>query len=184
MISALQIRKLTHWFHILDVDKKGAINIDDLVAVLYKQAELNNMQKYGDEFEQRRGMIALLWMDLGRYIDINRDGNISLSEWTKSLAMLEKYTSWEGFALDHPRLRNGLVGLLGVTDNKEADIEAYTRFLRAYSADQGIDIPAVFNKLDINGNGRISAGELNQLAGEFLFSSDTNSPGNWLLGPF
>lgn len=184
MISPLQTRKLTHWFHLLDVDKGGTINIDDLVAILYKQAELNHMSKYGDEFEQRRGMMALLWMDLCRYIDFNRDGNISLEEWTKSLSMLEKYSTWDAFSHDHPRLKNGLVGLLGVTENKEADIEAYTRFLKAYSADQGVDIPAVFAKLDLNGNGTLSAEELYQLAGEFLFSSDIKSPGNWLLGPF
>ncbi|MFI0417193.1 EF-hand domain-containing protein [Spongiactinospora sp. 9N601] len=75
--------------------------------------------------------------------------------------------------------------LMRALDTNNSGTLTADEYVRMYEA-LGIDPStsgAAFHRLDRNGSGTITHDEFRAAIEEFYLSTDTNAPGNWLLGP-
>ena len=129
-------------------------------------------------------MLRRFWEAFASIADTDADARISQVEW---------FACWENqlAGLDDPmfddlpplvRWIHLLVAqAVGVNESGGADLETYRRFLAPFGDEVAAGADAAFPTLDLDGDGRIDAQELQQLTAEF-FVSDDAAAGNVLFG--
>lgn len=175
-MNELQQKKFARLFSMLDRDKDGAVERSDYETIGKQIAKLRGLASGSPEEAQIVTRMSAYWDALAKRADKDTNGRVTMAEWGQSMA---------GGSESMEQTRAQMVGLAASLLDRDGDgkitVDDYKRLFEmvGHKMDDAEDI---FKRLDRNKNGKIDTSELATLVGEFLFSGDSDAPGNWLLG--
>jgi Ca2+-binding EF-hand superfamily protein len=174
-MADIQERKLMRHFDLLDIDRNGYIEQDDIVAFAERITEAAGamgtpqsqaLRKEGDR----------LWQSLQMQLDADGDQRISRDEFISAgdLDMIMKEAVKFG------------VASFDVTDTDQDGKISLAEWIRR---DQKLGVAKAdsqkgFQQLDHDGDGFVSKAEYSKGVEEFYMSDDDAAPGNWAFGKF
>ena len=163
-------RKLLHLFELLDQNQNGTIERQDFQQAGQKLAKLRGWRPGTSEYDVLQTYFIGFSEMLQQLAD--RDGNqqIDRMEW---LHWLEKDVDYDFATL--------FLTLIDTNQDGQVTMAELSTFYQAYGI-QTQDLEEVFHTLDLNQDGHISQEEFETLFGQFLYSDDIQSPGNWIFG--
>jgi Ca2+-binding EF-hand superfamily protein len=185
MLSPFRKRKLEKKFHVFDANGNGYLekaDFDIIVEHLAAAAKVAPGSPYHRQLTER---YAQYWDHLQRFADVNRDGHVTLEEWTDyHEAALEFEQELRNAKVDG--FTRQVADLIFDTVDRDGDgsvtREDYGVFCSGFQIG-GAQCDEAFRHLDLNGDGRITRDEIEKAVDEFHFSDDPNAAGNWLYGP-
>jgi len=180
MQGDLQEKKASYYFHLIDEDGNGLIEVSDFALRAQRLAEWQDL--VGDyQREVLRQQVVTWWEHICTIADFDGDARVSFAEWTtywrsiregaeqaepETLRTLERAARNTLQAID--RDGSGLV--------REAE---YAAWLAAWGAEGSED---AFRRLDRGEKGFLTEADLIVAVQEFYLSNDPAAPGNALYG--
>ncbi len=181
MLSALQKRKLTRYFNVLDVDANGYFEKADLDIIVSRLAEKRGIEKGTDAYNEIATGITMIW-DNAREYGISKDPDkVSLADWLAHEDVVLSTEEWRESYMK--KITRDVFDLVDADGSGEISIEEYTNIMTSFGVADGIPEWS-FKYLDLNGDGVISKDEFVTIVEQFHLSDDRNVPGNYLFGPF
>ena len=179
MLSDLQVKKLTRYFQVYDVDDDGRIGGSDFERVLENVRLLR-----GDGEAAYQGLREAYlgrWERLRSEADVDRDGSVDLDEW---LAYWQIALGDDGrYESEAAAITDRLFSLFDVDEDDSIGSSEFADFYGVFGLGRDL-ADTVFAELDSDGDGRISREELLTVSRDFYRGSDPDAPGNLLFGPF
>lgn len=177
-VSPLRSRKLAARFAQHDVDGDGFLEESDyrtLAAALGDRlaADEATRASIADGF-------AGQWQQLCSYTGIDRDGRLSLAQYT---AAMGAGIAGDADGLDRAVLRTSRAVLQAADSDGDGylDLSEYQRIAGLLGVDGAADS---FKSLDTDGDGRLSSAEIADAVRDFYTSDDPATPGNLVFGRF
>lgn len=172
----VQKQKLTHFFNVLDHDGNKTLQPEDFQLVGDAISDIvgydpNSRERLELKLRAHRLFIQILK-------DINKqEADLSLEEWLKFFddVVLSKPNDYVNQSSTY------LFSLFDQDGDGYIDQREYLDMFKAYGL-YSAQAKKAFDMLDINGDGRISGGELVKAFEDFFSSSEEKSPGNWIFG--
>ncbi len=84
MLTELQTKKLTYFFHTFDADKNGSLEKSDFDKIVKGFAEAYNITQGSETYQYISSTYAKRWDALSKKADTNADNKVSLDEWLSS----------------------------------------------------------------------------------------------------
>lgn len=181
MLSELQTKKLTRYFEVYDIDDDGRIAAADFDRIVENVQLLHGVGGRSSAAESLRAAYATLWDRIRSSADVDGSQSVDLDEW---LAFWQ--TALEDDGRYHEEVQAITDRLFTVFDVDEDDSIGPSEFADFYGV-FGLAVhlaETVFATLDVNGDGVITRDELLSLSGDFFRSTDPESSGNFLFGPY
>jgi len=181
MLTELQLNKLEKFFYILDYDRNGAIERDDFVAIAENLCILWNIKEDDPEYDLTIRKFTEWWKQFNLFINNDSSDRASWDDW---LNFAEERIVNGDEKIVNTYVDNYVGGIFDKFDsNKDGyiNLDEFIDLFVAYRIEVRFAAKS-FRKLDKNGDGRISRGELISAVKEFFRSSDPDAPGNWLFG--
>ncbi len=179
MLSPLLRRKITLLFLVFDVDENGYIERDDFLKIAKDLGAIRNLEPDSVQFATLRTAFTDLYDNLSKLMDRNADARVELDEW---ITYFEKMMATDEMYKDTSnKLSASIFGLLDDNRDEQISLAEYKLFADVYRID---DVNDVFNKLDANGDGVITADEFHQMVDQFFTSDDPDAPGNYSFGAY
>ena len=180
MLSDLQTKKLTRYFHVYDIDDDGRIDSADFARIIENVRVLHGAESRR-EVEALRKAYMRFWDGLRSTADGDGDGGVDLDEWL---------AYWQLALEDDARYEEEVhaltARLFDIFDMDEDDAIGPAEFSDFYGI-FGLPVSlarSVFPELDADDDGRISRPELMEISREFYRGDDGEAPENLLFGPF
>jgi Ca2+-binding EF-hand superfamily protein len=172
-------RKLHSMFRMLDLDSDGYLDRKDAERLAGNFRREFGWSETSDEYRRVLDKHVAVYDSLREFADTNRDGKITIEEWT---------AHWHNVRRDPALFNQLLAGLAqdlfdaidGDRDGK-ITVKEYKLMFRLHDQDDALAVEA-FDKLDQSGSGKISKVEYVERLREFYTSEQADAPGNWLLG--
>lgn len=174
-------RKLAQRFTSWDYDGNGYLQRVDFLRAADRLGDAFGHPQGSPHRQRMRDMHLQLWKGMAQLADANDDGRIS---------PLECGVAFTKFALEKPGAFESayapfvdtLMSMAdrdgdGKLDRQEFQTWIVTDF---HLSDQ--DASTAFDKLDTNGDGRVTRNEIFAALREYYSSDDPQAPGNWLVG--
>lgn len=175
-MTDVQKQKITHFFNVLDNNGNGILEKDDFELVGETMSDIIGFS------ENSRERLHLKLKSHGLFIQILKDiekeeAELTLDEWIKF---------FEEIVLSQPNdyVNQSATYLFSLFDQDmdgHIDEREYLDMFKAYGLYMSVAKKA-FDLLDINGDGRISGGELVKAFEDFFMSPEEDAPGNWIFG--
>ena len=185
MLGSHQTAKIERLFQLIDIDNSGFIEFSDMQGVMTRTLSQDGHAAGSPVFDAAEVMLRWLWEAIKGEADTDGDDKISAAEWgamwTAQLADDEAGEAFEDLPPLVRRIHLIVAQAMGINTNRGADLATYQRFLTPYGESVASGAEAAFGKLDLDGNGRISIDELQQLTAEY-FLSDEAAAGDALFG--
>jgi len=175
-MTEVQQHKLLHFFHVLDHDGNGILEEEDFTLLADSICDRIGHAK------QSRERLALKVRAYGLFLSILGDldkqqATISSEEW---LMFFDTYVLARSNDYIY-RASGYLFSLFDQDGDGYIDQNEYLDMFKAYGL-YTANVMIAFDKLDLNGDKRISNQELIKAFSEFFLSSDPEAPGNWIFG--
>lgn len=183
MLTALQKRKQTHYFNLVDVDKNGFIEASDWNAIGQNLAAMRGVEVDSPVYEGISTVIGTIWQNLSQYVDTNRDNRASLEEWLQFEDERVINCDEEWYDAYVNTIVRSVVALFDADGDGVISADEYRNIMVSFNIAPRHAIVA-FRKLDINGDGHLSKDEMIQHVRDFHRSDNPDTPGNWLFGPY
>ena len=181
MLTQLQKQKIARLFHIYDFDSSGVITADKAERVLRNLADIRKLPFGGPKFEAFRDGFLLYWQDLMTSIDINQDGQITLAEWLHYHDhLLQDEEKFKQTVLASSKF---MFKLIDANEDGKISLDEYRLWMIGFGLRDKDIVADVFTRLDLNGDGLLSASEMMMLITDYYYSDDPNTPGSWMMGP-
>jgi Ca2+-binding EF-hand superfamily protein len=180
MLTDFQKKKLTTWFRICDADGNGVLERSDYEQMTSRLIAANGLQAGSPAADRIRATYMDAWSKTEQLADADHDGKITLEEFLRGLGgILADKNLYQHLVTD---LATNIVDMTD-HDRDGRIVEAdFVTNLRAYGqAEEAARV--AFGKLDRDGDGYLTKGELLAAVEEFCFSEDPEARGNWLIGP-
>jgi hypothetical protein len=181
MLTDLQRKKLTRYFHLYDSDGDGAIGPGDFERVVENVRILQGLAADSQRHQALRRTFLTRWERLRACADADRNGRVDLSEWLGY---------WDGMLDEDDRYQAEVVSVVRrLFDGFDRDEDGYiglADFADLYSV-YGLSSAlarSIFTDLDANHDGMISRQELVDIGHHFYRGDDPGAPGNRLFGPY
>jgi Ca2+-binding EF-hand superfamily protein len=184
VISPLQIKKIRHFFDVLDTDKNGYIEPTDFKSVALKISEKAALPEHSKEFDNLLVQSYRIFIQVLTDLEKHEDLEIHSDEWVKFFHknLLDKTQSGEPMIHAYiTRVVYYIFNLFDKNGDQYISPDEYVRMFEVYNIDSSTS-KSCFDKLDTSKDNLISKEELAQALKEFFFSSDENAPGNWIFG--
>lgn len=180
MLTELQKRKVTHQFHAYDSDRTGYIERGDYERSIEHVAKSFGYVPGTPEHDELRRYFLELWENIAKLADGDEDGRVSLDEYIASHDSLlaDRETFLAGMAV--------VVDRFFVIGDRDRDGHIVESEYAMHVAPFGVSAEEArgsFERLDRDGDGKISRDEMLKNLEEFYFSDDPDARGNWVLGP-
>jgi len=189
MTSILRHKHLFIYHKYWDFDGDGSLTWDDFNLMAEKYAVYQRRGKYEKDVVDRWMKIVKSWWEsLSSQADTNKDCQVDFDEWLK---FFEKLAGTTKSHKDLPEFLRNFIQLYFVTldYNKDGlfDIKDYRTYLANYNMDV-TRAEECFNYMlnddDIKHGGKLTRERFDNLIYDFFTSSDPNSPGKYICGPF
>ncbi|MEM6285182.1 MAG: EF-hand domain-containing protein [Chloroflexota bacterium] len=179
-LSALRKQKLLHLFRLIDVNRNGYIERDDLKNMVSRIAFAREIGETDDNRILLEETLTRLWERLAPLTDTNFDGHVTHAEW---LALFEHASSERVFYEGIVRpIEVALINLIDTDGNGRITYSDYREMVLAWNVNES-ELSHMFRLIDLDRNGRISRVEAEKAIREF-FMSDEDLPGNWFFGDY
>lgn len=178
MLTPLQIKKLTHFFNILDFDKNGSIEADDFEAIGENLSIIRDIDLDTPEYEVVMGMTTGIWDKLEPYVENGQGG---LEQWLKFMTALLDPKNVETYKSYLTSFVSTLFKLFDINDDGYISQTEYIDLFIGMRIEVRF-APKAFRNLDTNHDGRLSYEELVLSVDQFMRSDNPNAAGNWLFG--
>lgn len=180
-ISALQKQKLTHLFHIIDVNYSGSVDQNDFRNLLLSLTNARGLARGSQAHKELEQSLLGLWDQLSLMSDSDFNDRIDLEEWLTFFAhALSDEVFYKGLITP---LENALVNLIDTYGDQRISHQDYRDIVLTNQPDLP-EIATLFQRLDRNRDGYITTDEAKQALNEFFLSKNVESPGNWFFGEF
>lgn len=180
MSTAFQTRKLTYFFHILDLNSDSFIQLEDFSEMAEKVRVIMGYDDGGKEHKRITDKATKLYHTLVSVIDPNDKQQISKEEWLNyfenevilSEELLDEYKEMIfNFMFDFfDQNRDGFIS------RKE-----YRDFYEIFGIDTAY-VDMAFQKLDNTNSYKLSRYDLMTAVEDFFGSDDKEIAGNWVFG--
>lgn len=181
MLGDVQKKKATYYFHLIDEDGNGLIEVSDFALRAQRLAESQAVTEVYRR-EVLRQQVVAWWEHICTIADFDGDARVTFPEWKaywhsiqkgaeeaepKTLRTLERAARSTLQAIDR-------TGTGRVTESEYAD------WLAAWGAEGSAE---AFRRLDRGGKGFLTEADFIVAVQEFYLSDDPDAPGNALYGP-
>ncbi|MER6829347.1 EF-hand domain-containing protein [Streptosporangium sp. NPDC000563] len=180
MSTTLLNHKLDRAFGHMDVDGDGSIEREDLlglgarILVGFGEAPTSHAgSRLAQGFEE-------IWRTLAAEIDTDGDGVISSEEFRAG--MTSAFVEGDRFDTVFAPAAEALAGLCDTDGDGAVGPDEFWIMMAAFGTPRE-DVRATFERLDGDGDGVVSVGELVEATRQFYTSADPDVVGNWLFGP-
>lgn len=179
MLTDLQIKKLTRYFQVIDIDDDGEIRARD-----FERITENVRILHGDDGStEQNGLEAAYrdrWQRL-RSADGDGDGGVDIDEW---LAF------WGGiladdaaFELEVQTVTDRFFTIFDLDEDEVIGVREFVDFYGIFGLPVTL-AETIFEALDANEDGAITRAEFLDATREFYRSDDVEARGNFLFGPY
>jgi hypothetical protein len=184
MLSDLQRRKFTRLFNVQDLDRDGYLEENDFEGFAANIAKAFHHQAGDSTYEMLQQAYRNQWEELEQHTDEHRENKISLDEW---MEYHDRMLNSPDLLSQHIReVQEGFYQLCELLDPGKGDVTTlfrYQMFCKGYNLDPQ-DAEKWFQRMDADKDGVLSKAEMYETVKEFFESSDSQAPGNWLVGPY
>jgi Ca2+-binding EF-hand superfamily protein len=180
-LSALQKQKLTHLYHIFDVNFSGKLEQEDFVNVAVCLTSARGLTPGSNAHTQLKASLVSLWKHIRRQSDDDFDSTVSLSEWLRFFAHA-LHDDLTYYNLVRP-LEQSIIDTLDTYGDGRISHRDYGDIVLALHLDIS-EVALLFRQIDQNRDGYITTDEAKTAISEFFLSSSENSPGNWFFGDY
>lgn len=180
MLTDLQKRKMTRLFNVYDIDGSGMIEAQDYRRLVENFAAIRGWD-YGSEAYQRlQNKFMFVWEYMQKFGDPDRSETITLDEFLAyASSLLEgNYGAIAGST------GSFLFDLIDEDSDGLITLSEFQMFYWGYGIEDEKIAAEIFARLDLNGDGTMSADEFAQHGYDFHYSDDPDCPGNWFFGPY
>ena len=178
-LSQVQEMKLTFLFNLLDFNRNGHIQQDDLINVAENMSIIKAETLEDHHLSFFRRFMERSWNHLS-YFEKNHY-KISLYEWLHFADQEIVNCNKEKYTYNIEKLVHAIFLFFDDNKDKHLSVAEYMSLLASFRADFR-SAKRSFDLLDTNNDGLISEQELSQAVWKFFHSSDPEEPGNWLFG--
>lgn len=178
MIKAVQKRKITHLFNILDANNNGILQTDDFTIVANR---ISNLLNYSQDSTLRLGVqVRSIRLFMQLLTDLEKEhASISYSEWIK---LFDKLYENERQIKDYIQRAATYIFMLFDQDNDQVvSEEEFLDMFKVYNISEEY-VRIAFRKLDINHDGVLQREEILEAFDDFFLSEDPLAKGNWIFG--
>lgn len=175
-MNTIQEQKIIHFFKVLDSNGNGTLEGNDFEMIG------ENMSSIIGYTEKSRERLKLKLKAHGLFIQILNDmkkdeAQLSQAEWVQFFdeVVLSKPNDYINQSSTY------LFSLFDQDGDGYIDEQEYIDMFKAYGLYMSVAKKA-FDLLDLNGDKRISGGELVKAFEDFFLSSNEDSAGNWIFG--
>src|ERR1700710_49853 len=177
MASDFQRRKIAGVFHGMDADHNGLLEEADFEALTERWMGIRGWEPGSADHERVRSITMGWWAALLAMSDQDRDDKVTLDEVMLVVDRLDTMDAEVVATADamFEAVDEDADGVIAVREHKQA-VKAWK------GTDAGVE--EVFERLDLDGDGRLSRAEFRELWSDFWRGDDTASPGQWVFGPY
>lgn len=180
MLSDLHEQKATHYFHLIDEDGNGIVEVSDFALRAQRLAATHNVTADGRR-EKLRDQVMTWWDHICTISDFDGDARVTLPEWKAYWRSIQRGVERGDNTLQ--TLNRAARNTLHAVDrdgNERVTPQEYAAWLKAWGAD-GYEV--AFRHLDRGGKGFLTEEDLVVAIHEFYLSDEPDAPGNALYGP-
>jgi juvenile hormone diol kinase len=181
MLSELQKRKLIILFHMLDINKDGAMSQEDFELVSRNFAILRGWQPGSSEYDYLLEEFMSMWTVYFCTADRSFESKVSIHDFLEGFE--RQFASQHGHSSPIIKLMvDTTFDLVDADGDGLLSLAEHSQYFQAYGFD--LNVASVsFEHLDRDRDGYISKSEFCQAINEF-FGNDPNAPGNWFFGAY
>jgi Ca2+-binding EF-hand superfamily protein len=181
MLSDLQIKKLTRYFQVYDLDDDGRIDAADFERVVENVRILHGESDHSAAYTDLRAAYMGRWDALRASADIDRDGGVDIDEWL--VYWQEAVENDDRYAAEVTAITDRLFTVFDTDEDGLIGPDEFCDFYGVFGLQTAL-ARSVFIEIDANHDGVISRDEMAIIAGEFYRGTSPDAPGNLLFGPF
>ncbi len=175
-MTDVQKQKITHFFNVLDNNGNGILEKDDFELVGETMSDIIGLDDNSVVRLELKLRAHRLFVQIVKDIE-KEQAELTLDEWIQF---------FDDVVLTQPNdyINQSATYLFSLFDQDmdgHIDEREYLDMFKAYGLYMSVAKKA-FDLLDINGDGRISGGELVKAFEDFFMSPDEKAPGNWIFG--
>ena len=176
MASEFLRRKIRAVFRAMDADSNGLLEEADFAAVTRRWAAIRGWEAGAEGHDRMRSIMLGWWAGLVM-ADQDGDGKVDFDELMTLVDQLG--------AMDEEVYATADAMFDAIDENGDGrvSLEEHKQVVQAWKgSDDGVE--DVFPQLDLNGDGHLSREEFRELWSGFWRGDDTDSPSQWLFGPY
>jgi len=181
MLSELQTKKLTYYFHTFDVDKNGVLEKSDFDRIVNGVAEAYNITQDSETYQYISSTYGKRWEALAKEADTNADNKVSLDEW---LSYQDKLLNDSKSDFLYLKIASMFTDIQDVDKDGAISLEEYKVIYKVHGIGNDTLATEIFSKLDFDGDGKIMKNDCLNLVADFYLSGNPQSPGNLFFGPY
>lgn len=183
MIGELQHLKASHYFHLIDEDKNGLVDVRDFKLRAERLADARNVTDEAAR-DALRERVLTWWEHLCALADVDDDDRVTRAEWeTYWEALQASVNQADGEKNETLKsLERAARGTFQAMDTSNTDYiteDEYAEWLEAWGVEES---SAAFERLDRDNTGYLTEKDLIKAVREFYLSNDPKAPGNVLYG--
>ncbi|WP_433376694.1 EF-hand domain-containing protein [Streptosporangium sp. CA-115845] len=180
MSTRLLNRKLDRAFEHMDADGSGSIEREDLLGL-----EARILVGFGESPTSPAGSRLIqgfegIWRTLAAEIDTDGDRAISPEEFRAG--MTSAFVEGDRFDAVFGPAAEAVAWLCDTDGDGAVGPDEFWVMMAAFGTSRE-DVTAAFERLDGDGDGAVSVGELVEATRQFYTGTDPDVAGNWLFGP-
>ena len=180
MPSEFQSKKLKYFFHILDLNRNGAIQLDDFSEMAEHVRQIMGYEEGSKEHKRITDKATRFYHSLVRDISPSNRQEIVMEEW---IAFFENVVIRDEDALDEYKEMIFTFMFDFFDQNRDGFIsrKEYEDFYQIFGIDDQY-LDKAFQKLDNSNSYKLSRYDLMSAVEEFFASTDDSVSGNWVFG--
>jgi|SRR6476469_429282 len=181
MLTELQKKKLTYYFHAFDVDKNGFLEKSDFDKIINGFAEAYNIAQDSETYQYISSTYGKRWEALAKQADTNADKKVSLDEW---LSYQDKLVNDPNSDFLWLKITSMFHDIQDVDKDGSLSLEEYKVMYKIHGFGDDSLAAEIFAKLDFDGDGQIRKNDVMNLVADFYLSNNPQAPGNLFFGAY